>query len=168
MDVGVEQSLLLEEVKIGCTTAMLLCLSREHRIAYILGEILELGHREAAEALQIAPAAYRKRLSRARGQLTDFMKERCGLFDPSNPCRCRKRVNTAVERGRVDPEHLLFATSAEKARRFPRVLDEIRSLEEASRAAALYRSHPGAEPSTEFAAWLRDLVEGREGPLFAP
>src|SRR5690242_12374010 len=30
----VEEALLVEEVKIGCTTAMLLCLDREHRLAY--------------------------------------------------------------------------------------------------------------------------------------
>ena len=35
-DPPVEESLLWEEVKIGCTTAMLLCLDREHRLAYIL------------------------------------------------------------------------------------------------------------------------------------
>ena len=46
--------LLLEEVRIGCTLAMLQSLDREHRLAYILGEILDLGHREAAEALDIS------------------------------------------------------------------------------------------------------------------
>ena len=37
-----ERSLLIEEVKIGCTLAMLQCLDRPHRLAYVLGEILEL------------------------------------------------------------------------------------------------------------------------------
>src|SRR5258708_11874279 len=37
---GIQDSLLLEEIKIGCTHAMLLCLDRRHRIAYILGEIV--------------------------------------------------------------------------------------------------------------------------------
>src|SRR5262245_12968767 len=35
-----EQSLLVEEVRIGCTLGMLQCLDREHRVAYVLGEIL--------------------------------------------------------------------------------------------------------------------------------
>src|SRR5438093_9163980 len=39
---AVEQALLLEEVKIGCTLGMLLCLSRELRLAFILGDVLEL------------------------------------------------------------------------------------------------------------------------------
>src|SRR2546430_10372808 len=33
-----ERSMLIEEVKIGCTLAMLQCLDRPHRLAYILGE----------------------------------------------------------------------------------------------------------------------------------
>jgi RNA polymerase sigma factor (sigma-70 family) len=35
-----DESLLLEEVKLGCTHGMLLCLDRDQRLAYILGEIL--------------------------------------------------------------------------------------------------------------------------------
>ena len=37
-----ERSFLIEEVKVACTTAMLQCLDRPHRLAYVLGEILEL------------------------------------------------------------------------------------------------------------------------------
>ena len=64
-----EQSLLIEEVKVGCSMAMLQCLDRPHRAAYVLGEIMELSGPEAAEVLEIlagtlpeAPAA------RARGR----------------------------------------------------------------------------------------------------
>lgn len=137
-----DRELLLEEVKIGCTMAMLLCLDRNHRLAYSLGEILELDHREAAEVLGITPGAYRKRLSRARAAITAFMTSRCGLANPANPCRCRRRVAAAIALGRVDPTQLLFASSLEQARRFPQVLAEIRRLEDSRRAAALYRSHP--------------------------
>jgi len=155
---GADDALLLEEIKIGCTIGMLLCLDREHRLAYILGEIMELEHGEAAAALQIAPAAYRKRLSRARERINALMVARCGLVREENPCRCRRRVATAIELKRVDPDRLLFASSLEQAQRFPRVLGEIRRLEEARRAAALYRSHGDADPSRNFVAWLRELV----------
>lgn len=159
-----DEVLLLEEVKIGCTLGLLLCLDRGHRIAYILGEILELEHQEAAEALEISPAAFRKRLSRARERISTFMASRCGLANPANPCRCRKRVDAAISLGRVDPARLLFAGSREQARRFPIVLDEIRRLEETRRAAALYRSHPVAPAKEELMSWLANVVaESREG-----
>ena len=155
---GVEKALLLEELKIACTTAMLLCLDRKHRLAYILGEILEMDHGEAADVAGISPANHRKRLSRARAVITGLMKRRCGLFEPSNPCRCWGRLDRAVDLERVDPERLVYAGSLEQARRFPRVLDEIRRLEELSRSAALYRSHSGPRTSWDGAAFLDGIV----------
>ena len=159
VDSDIDRELLLEEVKIGCTLGMLMCLDRSHRLAYILGEIVELNHREAAEVLEIPPAAYRKRLSRARASITSFMMERCGLASPTNACRCRRRIATAIDLGRVDPSHLLFASSLEHAKRFPQLLATIRKLEETRRAAALYRSHPDPRPSEAFVSWLRKLTQ---------
>jgi len=155
----VDRQVLLEEVKIGCTLAMLLCLDRDHRLAYILGEIIELDHSDAAEVLGITPGAYRKRLSRARASITAFMTSRCGLVNPANACRCARRVATAVALGRVSASNLRFASSAERAKRFPQVLAEIRQLEETRRAAALYRSHPEAKPSGAFVSWLKKLID---------
>jgi len=163
VEYDLDQALLLEEVKIGCTLALLLCLDRNHRLAYILGEILELDHKEASEVLKIAPAAFRKRLSRARASITTFMTARCGLVNPANACRCRKRVDTAVDLGRVDPANLLFASSRDHARRFPQVLERIRQLEETQRAAALYRSHPDPAPSESFTGWLRQVLDEKPG-----
>lgn len=164
-DSPVERALLLEEVKIGCTLGMLLCLDRGHRLAYILGEILELDHSAAADALGIAPDAYRKRLSRARNEIVSFTREKCGLVGPENPCRCGRRIEPAVKKGRVDPARLLHATIPEAARRFPQVLSEIRRLDELQRAAALYRSHPEPRVSAKFAHRLRDLLDSPAGEL---
>lgn len=159
VEYDVDEALLLEEVKIGCTLAMLMCLDRNHRLAYILGEIVELDHNEAAEVMEITSGAFRKRLSRARASITSFMISRCGLVNPANECRCRRRVATAMDLGRVDPANLLFASSLEQARRFPQVLVKIRQLEETRRAAALYRSHSHAQSSDAFVSWLRTVVD---------
>ena len=161
VEYDLDEALLLEEVKIGCTLAMLLCLDRDHRLAYILGEIVELEHHEAAEVLEITPAAFRKRLSRARACITSVMKDRCGLANPANTCRCRRRVATAVDLGRVDPTNLLFASSLEQARLFPQVLEKIRQLEETRRAAAVYRSHPDPQPSSAFVSWLTKVIQAK-------
>jgi len=150
--------LLLEEVKIGCTLALLPCLDREHRLAYILGEIMELGHREAAQVLEISPAAFRKRLSRSREKITTFMMARCGLANADNACRCRRRLPIAINLGRVDPGRLLFASSHQIARQFPTVLFRIRQLEDTRRAAALYRSHPQPRAAVSFVSWIRSAI----------
>jgi RNA polymerase sigma factor (sigma-70 family) len=154
----IDEALLLEEIKIGCTFGMLLCLDRAHRLAYILGEILEIESPEAAAIIEITPAAFRQRLARARADIVEFMKQKCGLVNPDNPCRCRRRVKHALKLGRLHPQQLLFARDAGKAARFPAVLDEIRKLEEARRSAALYRSHPTFTLPTSFVTFVRELL----------
>jgi RNA polymerase sigma factor (sigma-70 family) len=156
---GPEETLLLEEVKIGCTLAMLSCLDRPGRLAYVLGEILEMEHEEAAVVLEISPAAFRKRLSRARREIVTFTRARCGLVEPRNACRCRRRVTRAVELGRLDPQRLLFARDSARAQAFPEVLAEIRRLDSLRRAAALYRSHPDLAAPEDFASRVRQLLD---------
>jgi RNA polymerase sigma factor (sigma-70 family) len=153
-----DHALLLEEVKIGCTLGMLLCLDRGHRLAYILGEILDLDQAEAAAILGIGGAAFRKRLSRARRDIVAFTQSKCGLVQPDNPCRCRKRVGAAVAKGRVNPSLLLHASDAEAARRFPDVLREIRNLEELQRTVALYRSHPEPRMPADFTTLVQSVL----------
>lgn len=54
----IETALAVEEIKVGCTLAMLTCLTRDLRIAYLLGEVFELTDMEASSVLYISPAAY--------------------------------------------------------------------------------------------------------------
>ena len=137
-----EDAVLLQELRVGCTLGMLLCLDRARRIAYILGEILSLNSTEAARILKIRESAFRKRLERARAQIIGFMRARCGLANSENRCRCHRRIKRATELKRVDPEHVLFGGSLQEAQHFPAVLQEIRDLEETQRAVALLRAHP--------------------------
>ncbi len=143
-----DKALLLEEVKVGCMHALLTCLDRPHRLAYILGEILELEGPEAARILGISAAAFRKRLSRARDAIVMFTRAQCGLVEPANPCRCGRRLHRAQELGRVDAAGLLFARH-DSALAFPGVLERVRRLEDVQRTAALYRATPDADPGPE-------------------
>ncbi len=95
--------LLLNELRISCTMAMLLCLTMDLRLAYVLGDILELEHGEASSILEIAPAAYRKRLSRAREEVMAFTSRHCGIVSAEAKCNCPKRLPAAVASGRIQP-----------------------------------------------------------------
>lgn len=154
-----EDALLLEEVRVGCTLGMLLCLDRPGRLAYILGEILDLEHREAAAILDVTPAAYRQRLSRARRSIVRFMTERCGLANPENRCRCSGRLPVAMARGRVDARRLLHAGGGASAQEFPETLRTIRSLEEAQRAVALYRAQPEPRTPASLTEFVRTVID---------
>ena len=137
-----DHALLVEEVKIGCTQAMLLCLDRNDRVAYILGDVFELRSAEAGEVLGVEPAAFRKRLSRARARVRAFMRAHCGLVNEIAPCSCRRRVAPALERGRIDPQQWLFAGRGEPpSRRLP-VLEAVGEMERLHEIAAIYQGHP--------------------------
>jgi RNA polymerase sigma factor (sigma-70 family) len=135
-----EHSVLTEEVKIGCTLAMLQCLDREHRLAYVLGEILDLPAPEAAEVLEIAAPAFRKRLERARAEVEAFLRAQCGLVTDAAACRCSRRVDTAIRLGRVRPDAPAFARTGAS---FDQARAAVRQVEEARRALEVHRtSHP--------------------------
>jgi RNA polymerase sigma factor (sigma-70 family) len=149
-----QQALLVEEVKLGCTTAMLLCLSRQERLAYILGDIFELESEDAARALGIRPPAFRKRLSRARDQLRAFMRVRCGLVNRDAACACKRRVVPAVTRGRVDPDHLLFAgVSREDAVATTREVEALHDI------ADIFRRHPRYAAPDRLVDGVRRVLE---------
>lgn len=98
----------VEEVKLSCMSGMLLCLDREQRLIYILGEIFRIDHRLAGDFLEISPDNFRQKLARARRDLYSFMNNKCGLVNKNNPCRCPKKTKGLVQMGIVDAEHLQF------------------------------------------------------------
>lgn len=155
----VETRLLLEDVKLGCTQGMLLCLDRDHRLAYILGHVFALPSNEGAEILEITPAAFRKRLSRARQRLHHFMERKCGLVNPGNPCRCARRVDTAIRTGRVDPAHLLFAHHPVRLPADRQTVAAVHEMEGLYAAADLLRDHPRYAARGSTAAVLQQLLD---------
>jgi RNA polymerase sigma factor (sigma-70 family) len=146
---GADSLLLEEEVKTGCTMGMLLCLSPELRIAFILDIVFNLNSKEAAVILDISPETFRKRLSRARESMEHFMQANCGLVNKARACRCNKRIPIAVETKRVDPRYLLFAGK----------IGEYNSqMEELHDTAGIFKSHPNFETSPGMLKNILNLV----------
>ncbi len=104
----------VEEIRISCTAGMLLCLDREQRMAYVLGEMFDIDHQLGSEILGISPGNFRIRLMRARQDLYNWMNKRCGLVNESNPCRCAKKTKGYIKAGYVDPDNLKFNTRYSK------------------------------------------------------
>lgn len=104
----------IEEIRISCTAGMLLCLDREQRMIYILGEMFDVDHNLGSEILGITAGNFRIRLMRARQDLYNWMNERCGLVNKSNPCRCAKKTRGYIEAGFVDPKNLKFNSRHKK------------------------------------------------------
>ena len=98
----------IREVRLQCLSGMLLCLTKEQRLVYILGDVFDADHNIGADIMSVSKDTYRKKLSRARKDLHNFMKNKCGLVDKANPCKCHKKVTIALDRGMVDAKNLLF------------------------------------------------------------
>ena len=159
-----ERELLVAEAMTACMTGMLLCLSRDQRLAYVLGSIFDVPDTLAAEILDVPPATFRKRLQRARADLHNFMHGQCGLINKDNPCRCSRKTRTFMNAGFVDRNNLKFHR------------DRIASIDEvAPRDAgvvfdkltndypALYREHPFSDPQQlagRLSAMLEDTALG--------
>lgn len=103
-------ALLAEEVQVLCMMGMLLCLTPEQRFVFVLGELFGATDAFGSEILEIERSAYRKRLSRARLRVYNFMKEKCSLIHPDNPCQCGRKLKALIDDGAVSPGELRFNT----------------------------------------------------------
>jgi RNA polymerase sigma factor (sigma-70 family) len=156
-----ERSLLVEEVKIGCTLGMLQCLDRPHRLAYVLGEVFEMAGPDAAEAMNIAPDLFRKRLQLARTKIESFTREYCGLVSDHASCACNRRVPQAVRIGRVREGAADFAA---KAASFDEARTAVRQVEEARRALQVHRFSAPRASTIDFARRIADTLPGGRIP----
>ena len=130
-----EQNLLIQEAKIGCSNAMLQCLSKENRLTYIIGEILEFNSTEGAFIFDITPESFRKRLSRSKMKLHNFLNKNCGIVNSKNKCRCYKKVDSSIKKGYIQPANLLFAKNSKNT-------NLINSIENIQNEVALYQTNP--------------------------
>jgi RNA polymerase sigma factor (sigma-70 family) len=157
-----ELALLAREVKHGCTLALLTCLDREQRVAYVLGEVFGVSSTDGAWICSISEAAYRKRLSRARDSVRRFVETECGLVaGPTAPCHCHRRVRAAIHLGRIDPK-----AQDPTAENVGAAVEEMEALYD---AAALIRSVPDTTAPPAVDVRIRTVLEsGRYRLLSRP
>ena len=161
-----EQNLFTEEIMIRCMQGMLLCFDRELRIAFILGGIFEVSSDEAADILHITPSAFRKRFSRARTRMRNFMTRKCGLFNCVNPCRCSLQVDHAVKQKWINPDNLFFATHPSNLPQNSERVEQIQQMNELERVAALFRCHPDYAPPETFVREIKKLLDSGKFRVF--
>jgi RNA polymerase sigma factor (sigma-70 family) len=135
--------LLIEEAKIICTIAMLLCLNGRQRLVFILGEVFGVTDSVGAEVLGLTPANFRQILARARRDLYNFMAGKCGLVNESNPCRCARKTRGFIEQGYMSADRVQFAEGHQfRVRQIaPSRAQELEAAADRLHAA-LFREHP--------------------------
>lgn len=147
-----ELSLLEEEVKVSCTQGLLLCLKPEDRLVYILSEILEFNSIEGSEILKISPSSFRKKLSRSREKIRNFMSDKCGLANPKNPCRCNKKIDYLIDQNIIDPNFLRFAEFTNRS------IDLVNQIGELEKSIAVYRSVPKLQTPEAIMKTIKETI----------
>ncbi len=109
---NVEKDILAEELKMSCTNVLLQCLDVERRCIFILGTMFKIDSRIAGDILEMTPEAYRQRLSRIRKKMADFLGQYCGEYGKGG-CKCKDRVNYAIQNHRINPLQLDYMTATE-------------------------------------------------------
>jgi RNA polymerase sigma factor (sigma-70 family) len=153
-----EQQLLMEEFRSNCIQAILVCLNRDLRLAFILGDIFGVTGKEGADILDVTPATFRKRLSRSRARVHRFMKKNCGLVHPANPCQCRRQFGRDVENGWFDPAHPVYVETGDRAPSKESLADTLQGMEAMGRIALLFKTYPRNSQPDDFAVTAKSLL----------
>jgi RNA polymerase sigma factor (sigma-70 family) len=148
-----DKTLLEKEMKVSCTLAMLQCLSRDLRLTFILGNILKIKSNIGAEITETTPENFRKRLEKSRRVLSSFLNGNCGVYNPSNSCRCTNRINTALKCGRIEKSKLNFADKIE-------IYNE--EMEELCSLTGIYQNHGSFKSNTDFITQLNQLISSKQ------
>lgn len=148
---------LVYNIQMACTNAMLLCLSKNYRIAYILGEVFGVSSEEGSWILDIGNDLYRKRLSRARLQMDEFLGKQCSLSNSTNPCKCNNRIRYMEKKGKIQTylEYSKIMESTGKWKDTTVLYPEIKKIR---KVAEIYRNIPDLEPKDETLLKIQNLL----------
>jgi RNA polymerase sigma factor (sigma-70 family) len=150
-------------VQAACTHAILLCLKRGYRIAFILGEVFDLSSADGAWIMDISEANYRKRLSRARLQMDDFLGKQCGLSDKKNVCRCKNRIAYSLKSKRI---HSYLALSEKmKENGTWKIKPLLFESKEVRKAAEIYHSGPDFDTRKDILKKIKENIETNQWKL---
>ncbi|MCP4129612.1 MAG: RNA polymerase sigma factor [bacterium] len=156
-----EIKIYIEELKVGCTHALLQCLDKKHRMIFILSCIFNINSTSGADIMEMEPANYRKKLSRARKKILSFMKSNCGLYNPEAKCSCKRRLPIALEKNRVNKNAILFANKTSAT-----IQDYVDTMNELDEVSRIYQSGPGFKLNNKFFDSLKTQLNGNAADIF--
>jgi len=163
--VPIEHKILVREIRLVCLHALLLTLEREARLTFALGELFDLNGVEGAQVLGIEPDAFRKRLSRARKQLYDFLGEHCGLVRGGNRCSCEYWSKRAHQKGAIDPDNPLLAGHPVSCTVDEDLEARLDALNDLGRMQTLFNTMPDYRAPERLLAALTEILDRPRPPL---
>lgn len=148
---------LIDQVKEGCLTGLLGCLSFYQRIAFILHVLLHVPVRSVAKIIEKSEGATKVLVHRARANLKHFLCDNCSLYDAGNPCRCESLVGFSLKQGWISLEN--------KDERYPKIIEAgqiEREIREMRKVVDLYRGLDDLACSDGLEKKIRRLIQNRD------
>lgn len=141
-----EQILRTKTARTRCMSGMLMCLTREQRLIYLIGDVFNIDHAVGAEIFGLSKDNYRQKLSRTRKEFHAFMNRQCGLVKLENPCRCSKKAKAMEAAGKMQTNARLFDPkySATIAKYALEVADEVADIVD-RKYIEFFQKHPTKE-----------------------
>ncbi len=157
-----EKELRTKTARYRCMSGMLMCLTREQRLLYILGDVFGIDHKIGAEIFNLSKDNYRKKLSRTRKEFHAFMNQQCGLVKLKNPCRCSKKAKAMEAAGKMATNAKLFDPkySATIAKYVEEVADEAADIVD-KKYIDFFQKHPTKEDFTKDII-IKEIVKDKE------
>lgn len=117
-----EWRLVEQDLHLACTVGVLTGLSSETRRLYLLGEVLAVPDTVGAQVAQVTPAAYRKRLERARRAVADAVRDQAqAAADPHRVAIAARELDDLVRLGELHRAHARRGSAEGAVRALERV-----------------------------------------------
>jgi RNA polymerase sigma-70 factor (ECF subfamily) len=137
----------ISQVKDGCLSGLLRCLSLQQRLAFILNVLLDLPMGQVASIIDKSENATRILVHRSKQNIKDFLCSNCSLYDSKNTCRCESMINFSLKQGWIilnNPEQ---------------IESEIKNLKDVVR---LYKTLHETSPTNEVDKQIQRLLADKE------
>jgi RNA polymerase sigma factor (sigma-70 family) len=147
-----EKSLYIAQVKNGCLSGLLRCLSLQQRMVFILNVLLELPVEQVAGVIDKSENAARILVHRAKQNIKEYLCRNCSLYDLKNHCRCENMINFSLKQGWLDAGSEVCCNTL-------RIENEIGSLK---KVVNLYKTLQDEKPSDDLRKQLQLFLTGNE------
>jgi len=133
----------ISQVKDGCLSGLLRCLSLQQRLAFILNVLFDLPMEQVASIIDKSENATRILVHRSKQNIKDYLCNNCSLYDSKNTCRCENLINFSLKQGWVSLNNPA------------RIESEIKNLKDVVR---LYKTLQEISPTYKFDKQIQRLL----------
>jgi len=148
----IEKSLYISQVKDGCLSGLVRCLSLQQRLSFILNVLLDLPIAQVAEVIEKSENATRILVHRSKQNIREFLCCNCSLYDSKNHCRCENLINFSLKKGWI-------VSISETKGNIKQIEKEIRNLKN---VVSLYRTLQEKTPTAIFSKQFRQIFAQKE------